>query len=153
MNDFLGLHSMKYIFPPKRKKLLYGLDNVDPMYKKIFVFEGVYDSLFVKNGICSGTKAITDYQMKLIKSRWPQHDICIAFDNDAPGFAAMMKAVKQEKAAKFFVWYSSNTREKDINDAVLAANDSKLFVDPCKLDSMTLDKLQMKIWMKRVIKL
>ena len=141
INDFLGLHGMKYMFPKNRRKLLYGLDNVDPTYKKIFVFEGVYDSLFVKNGICSGTKAVTDFQMKLIKSRWPQHEICIAFDNDAPGFASMMKAIEQDKASKFFVWYDASTKEKDINEAVIAADDVNLFSDPEKLDNMVLDKL------------
>lgn len=149
INDFLGLHSMKYMFPKSKKKLLYGLDNVDPTYKKIFVFEGVYDSLFVKNGICSGTKAITDYQLQLIRSRWPQHEICISFDNDAPGFASMMKAIEQDKASKFFVWYDASTREKDINEKVLACKDAKLFSDPSKLDAMTLDKLQMKLWMMK----
>ena len=47
VNDFLRFKgSMKYMFPKGKKKLVYGLDNIDPTYKKIFVFEGVYDSLF-----------------------------------------------------------------------------------------------------------
>ena len=137
------------MFPKNKRKLLYGLDNVDPTYKKIFVFEGVYDSLFVKNGICSGTKAITDFQMKLIKSRWPQHEICISFDNDAAGFSSMMKAIEQDRSSKFFVWYNASTKEKDINEAVIAADDVSMFVDPTKLDSMVFDKLQMKLWMMR----
>lgn len=149
VNDFLGLHGMKYMFPKNKRKLLYGLDNVDPTYKKIFVFEGVYDSLFVKNGICSGTKAITDFQMKLIKSRWPQHEICISFDNDAAGFSSMMKVIEQDRSSKFFVWYNASTKEKDINEAVIAADDVNMFVDPIKLDSMVFDKLQMKLWMMR----
>lgn len=149
INDFLGIHGIKYMFPKNKKKLLYGLDNVDPSYKKIFVFEGVYDSLFVKNGICSGTKSITDYQLKLIKDRWPHHEICISFDNDGPGFAAMMKAINQNIASKFFVWYDASTKEKDINEKVLACNDANIFSDPSKLDAMTMDKLQMKLWMMK----
>lgn len=147
VNDFLGFHNMKYMFPKNKRKLLYGLDNIDPTYKKIFVFEGVYDSLFVKNGIASGTKAITDWQIKLIRSRWPQHEICISFDNDAPGFSSMMKAIEQDKASKFFVWYTSSTKEKDINERVLAMDDVNMFSNEHMLDSMTLDKLQMKLWM------
>lgn len=149
INDFLGIRGIKYMFPKSKKKLLYGLDNVDPSYKKIFVFEGVYDSVFVKNGICSGTKSITDYQMKLIKNRWPQHEICIAYDNDLAGFSAMLKAIEQGKASKFFVWYNAATKEKDINEAVLASGNVKMFSDTDMLDSMTLDKLQMKIWMMK----
>ena len=149
LNDYLKIHSMKYIFPKDKRKLLYGLDNIDPTYKKIFVFEGVYDSVFVKNGICSGTKSVTDYQMKIIKSRWPSHEVCIAYDNDKPGFSAMMKAIEQDKATKFFVWYDARTQEKDINERILATGDVNLFSDPAKLDSMTLDKLQMKLWMMK----
>lgn len=52
---------MKYIFPKDKKKLVYGLDNIDISWPYIIVFEGVYDSVFVKNGISVGTKAITDY--------------------------------------------------------------------------------------------
>lgn len=149
VNDFLNIKGIKYMFPKGKKKLLYGLDNIDPTYKKIFVFEGVYDSLFVKNGICSGTKAITDYQIQLIKSRWPQHEICISFDNDGPGFSSMMKAIEQDKSQKFFVWYDSTTKEKDINERVLATRNPNIFVNIDMLDVMTLDKLQMKIWMMK----
>ena len=149
VNDFLGIHGMKYMFPKGKKKLLYGLDNIDPTYKKIFVFEGVYDSLFVKNGICSGTKSITEYQLQMIKNRWPQHEICISFDNDAPGFSSMVKAIEQDKATKFFVWYDANTKEKDINEKILATKDVNMFSNTSMLDAMTLDKLQMKLWMMK----
>lgn len=147
INDFLKIHSMKYVFPKNKKKLLYGLDNVDPTYKKIFVFEGVYDSLFVKNGIASGTKSLTDYQLKLIKDRWPYHDICISFDNDIAGFSAMKKLIEKDKPFKYFSWFNSSTVEKDINERVLACNDIGMFSEPNKLDKMVYDKLQMKLWM------
>ena len=147
VNDFLKLHQMKYMFPKNKKKLLYGLDNIDPSYKKIFVFEGVYDSLFVKNGIASGTKSLTDYQRRLINERWPHHEICIAFDNDAPGFAATMKMIEKDAASKFFMWFDSTTQAKDINDYILSIGNVNAFTDAKKLDSMTYDKLQMKLWM------
>lgn len=147
VNDFLKLHSIKYRFPKGKKKLLYGLDNVDPSYKKIFVFEGVYDSLFVKNGIASGTKSLTDYQMKLIHERWPHHEVCISFDNDAPGFSAMMQMIEKDKACKFFMWFDENTQEKDINERVLTLNDTSIFSKEDVVDKMVYDKLQMKLWM------
>ncbi len=147
VNDFLKFKSMKYIFPKGRKKVVYGLDNVDPSYRKIFAFEGVYDSLFVKNGIATGTKSITSYQMALIKERWPYHEVVAAFDNDIPGFSATKKLIENAKASKFFVWFDAKTKEKDINDAVLAKNDTHLFTSPKVLDSMTYDSLQMKLWM------
>lgn len=61
VNDFLKQHSMKYIFPKDKKKLIAGLDNIDLSFPYIICFEGFYDSVFVKNGVCLGTKAITDY--------------------------------------------------------------------------------------------
>ena len=52
---------MKYIFPKDMKKLMYGIDNIDISFPYIFLFEGVFDSVFVKNGIATGTKAVTAY--------------------------------------------------------------------------------------------
>ena len=141
VNDFLRLKQMKYIFPKGKKKLIYGLDNIDPSYNKIFAFEGVYDSLFVKNGIATGTKAVTDYQMKLIKERWPHHEVVVAFDNDLPGFSSTKKMIEQGKASKFFVWFDNKTQEKDINERVLAKNNVKMFVDSKRLDKMVYDSL------------
>lgn len=147
VNDFLKLKSMKYLFPKGKKKLLYGLDNIDPSYKKIFAFEGVYDSLFVKNGIATGTKSITDYQMRLIKERWPYHEVVVSFDNDLPGFSSTKKLIETGKAFKFFVWFDGKTKEKDINELVLAKGNLNMFTDAKKLDSMVYDALQMKLWM------
>ena len=147
INDFLKIHSLKYMFPKNKKKLLYGLDNIDVNYKKIFVFEGVYDSLFVKNGIASGTKSLNEYQLSLIKERWPHHEICVSFDNDKAGFAAMMKMIQQNKPFKFFKWFNKNTHEKDINELVLSKNDVNIFSNKDVLDKMVLDSLQMKLWM------
>lgn len=111
---------MKYIFPKNKKKLVYGLDNVDPTYNKIFVFEGVYDSLFVKNGVSVGTKAVTDYQLNIIKQRWPHHTICISFDNDLAGISSMIKYINDDsKDFLFFKWFNKNTTAKDINEYVL----------------------------------
>lgn len=52
---------MKYIFPKDKKKLVAGLDNIDVSFPYIILLEGFYDSVFVKNGVCVGTKAVTDY--------------------------------------------------------------------------------------------
>lgn len=147
VNDFLKIHQLKYMFPKNKKKLLYGLDNIDASYNKIFVFEGVYNSLFVKNGIASGTKSITEYQLNLIKERWPHHEICVSFDNDKAGFASMMKMIQQNKPFRFFKWFNKNTQQKDINELVLSTNDVNMFSDKTLLDSMILDSLQMKLWM------
>src|SRR5574344_1019921 len=84
VNDFKKYNAMKYIFPSQRKKLLFGLDNVDLSWNNLIVTEGVYNSIFVKNGIASGTKAITDYQVDLIQQRYPKMSIVLSYDNDEP---------------------------------------------------------------------
>lgn len=146
-NDFQKLGSMKYIFPKDKKKLIYGIDNVDPSYKKIIVFEGVYDSLFVKNGVASGTKAITEWQMKILKQRWPNHEIVVSFDNDISGIAAMMKLISRDANVKFFRWFNKNTQAKDINELVLAKKNLNLFSSQQVLDRMVFGKLEMKMWL------
>ena len=147
-NDFQKIGSMKYIFPKDKKKLIYGLDNVDPSYKKIFVFEGVYDSLFVKNGVASGTKAITEWQMKILKQRWPSHEIVVSFDNDVAGIASMMKMIRRDDIdVKFFRWFNKNTKQKDINEYVLARGNIEIFTNAAVLDKMVFGKLEMKMWL------
>ena len=147
-NDFQKLSSMKYIFPKDRKKLIYGIDNVDPSYKKIIVFEGVYDSLFVKNGVASGTKAITEWQMKILKQRWPSHEIVVSFDNDVSGIASMIKLINRDDVdVKFFRWFTKATKQKDINELVLARNNPDIFKDQKRIDRMIFGKLEMKMWL------
>ena len=147
-NDFQKIGSMKYIFPKDKKKLIYGIDNVDPSYKKIIVFEGVYDSLFVKNGVASGTKSITEWQMKILKQRWPSHEIVVSFDNDLAGISSMIKVIdRKDLDVKFFRWFNKNTKAKDINELVLAKNDPNIFSNAKILDRMIFGKLEMKMWL------
>lgn len=147
LNDFKKHGPIKYIFPKNRKKLVYGLDNIDLSYEYIYIFEGVYDSLFVKNGVATGSKSITDYQLKLIKERYPSHKICVAFDNDTPGITSMTKLIDKGVDFKYFKWFDRDTKEKDINEYVIAKNDISLFSNPDNLRKMTVSSLQMKFWL------
>lgn len=147
LNDFKHIKGLKYIFPKNKKKLIYGIDNIDPLFPYIFVFEGAYDSMFVKNGVASGTKAITEYQLKLLKSRWPRHQICCAYDNDKAGISSMIKLINSNSNMKFFKWFDESTKQKDINDFILATGDVNYFSHEDKLASMILDKLQMKLFL------
>lgn len=147
LNDFQKLHSLKYIFPKDKKKLIYGLDNIDISWPYVIVFEGVYDSLFVKNGIATGTKSITDYQLKLIKERFPKHQIVISFDNDNAGIESMVKLLKNGSDFKYFKWFSSDTTQKDINEYILSKHDTNAFTDSTTLEKMIVDKLLMKMFL------
>ena len=147
LNDFQKLHSLKYIFPKDKKKLLYGLDNIDISWPYIIVFEGVYDSLFVKNGIASGTKSVSDYQLKLIKERFPRHQIVISFDNDKSGITSMTKLLKNGSDFKYFKWFNKNTQQKDINEYVLSKGNVNIFTNTSILEKMIVDKLLMKMFL------
>lgn len=147
LNDFQKLHNLKYIFPKNRKKLIAGLDNIDISWPFIIVTEGYFDSLFVKNGICTGTKSITEYQLKLIKERYPKHQIVISFDNDKAGLDSMVKLLKSDNDFKFFKWFNSNTKEKDINDYVLSKNNVNIFCNTTVLEKLIVNKLLMKMFL------
>ena len=144
VNDFKKFHSLKYIFPKDTHKLVYGLDNIDMSWPYIIVFEGVYDSLFVKNGIATGTKSISDMQYKLIRERYPKMSICCSFDNDVAGISSMVKMIKKNADVKFFKWFDQSTLQKDINDYVLATGDIDAFTDKSKLEKMIIEPMQMK---------
>lgn len=147
LNDFQKIRSLKYIFPKNKKKLIYGLDNIDISWPYIIVFEGVYDSLFVKNGIAVGTKSITEYQLKLIKERYPKHQIVISFDNDRAGIDSTVKLLKLSNDFKYFKWFNKNTQQKDINEYVLAKNDVNIFTNTSILEKMIVNKLLMKMFL------
>lgn len=147
LNDYLKHGQLKYIFPKNSRKLVFGLDNIDVTWPYIICFEGVYDSLFVKNAIATGTKSISDYQLDLIRKRYPKHQLCVSFDNDTPGMTSMMKFVENMPYAKFFRWFDNSTTQKDINEYVMAKNDVNAFSDAKKLEHMMFSPLQMKMWL------
>lgn len=147
LNDFKRLGETKYVFPKDRKKTVYGLDNVDPSWPYVIVFEGVYDSLFVKNAVAVGTKSVTKYQLDLIKERWPKHQIAISFDNDAPGLRSMQKIVEGGSFSLFFKWFGDGGPEKDVNERVVALRDPLAFSDRKALEKMMMTPLQMKMWL------
>lgn len=79
--------------------------------------------------------------MRMIKERWPRHDVVIAFDNDIAGFSSMKKLIETDRASKFFVWFNGGTREKDINEAVISSGNPRMFTDEHELDNMVYDSL------------
>lgn len=147
LNDYQKLHSIKYIFPKNYKKLIGNFDNIDISYDKIIVFEGFYDSVFVKNGVCAGTKSITELQYSLLKERYPRHKIVISFDNDKSGFQSMKKIIEKNKDVLFFKWFNANTKQKDINEYIIKKNNPNLFCNQKLLDKLIVSPIQMKLWM------
>lgn len=150
LNDFHKYNpNMKYIFPKSLKKLVYGLDNIDTSWPYIIVFEGVYDSLFVKNGVAVGTKSISESQLDMITKRYPKHKIVIAFDNDKSGLEASIKYIKRQENFYFFKWFNTDTTEKDINEYIINHGDVNIFSDKSKLETMIISKFEMKLFLTK----
>ena len=149
LNDFQRLNSsgMKYIFPKNSKKGVYGLDGIVTSFPFILLFEGVYDSMFVKNGVCIGGKSLSEYQKDMITSRFPRHQLVMCLDNDVPGLVSAGKNISKNPSLKYFMWFSDSTKEKDINDLVLSRKDPKLFSDPDKVRRMIMDPILMKMFL------
>lgn len=127
----------KYKFQKHADKNVYGLDRIDPTFKYIICFEGVYDSLFVKNGVAIGGTNLMNEQKLLIKNRYPTHEIVISFDSDKAGISAMKKLIAADMSAyKYFIWYNNETAQfKDVNNYIIHLDNVKLFMSD-KIESM-----------------
>jgi len=108
----------KYLFSKHGVKPIYGLDRIDESYKKLVIFEGVFDSLFVKNGIAVGGKTLTDFQKYIFENRFSDYELIVAFDNDKSGISSMMKMFKEANTnCRFFVPDFGSI--KDVNEYVM----------------------------------
>lgn len=150
INDFEHHDSLgrKYIFPVKKEKLIYGLDNVDLSFPYIICFEGVYDSLFIPNAVAIGGKALTKFQHEIISKRYPNHQIVLSFDNDEAGLTAIEREIKRHPIEyKYFKWFDDKTKEKDINDYVLKKNNVYIFSDKECVKKMIVGAASMKLFL------
>jgi len=150
VNDFEHHDSLgrKYIFPSKKEKLIYGLDNIDLTFPYIICFEGVYDSLFIPNAVAIGGKSLTKFQREIITKRYPNHEIVLSYDNDEPGLQAMMKQIKTHpEEYKYFKWFDSDTTEKDVNEYVLKKNNVDAFNNKDLVKKMIVGPVAMKMFL------
>lgn len=153
LNDFLRLNpgGLKYIFPKNRDKLIYGLDNIDMAFPYLICFEGVYDSLFVPNGLAIGGKNLTELQERILRKRFPGHRIVYALDNDRPGLVATARTLggRAPSNASYFKWFDSSTKEKDVNDLVVSRNNVNIFLDRKYVESLIVNPIAMKMWLAK----
>ena len=150
INDFEKHDSLgrKYIFPAKKEKLIYGLDNIDLSWPYIICFEGVYDSLFIPNAIAIGGKSLTNFQHEIVTKRYPNHQIVLSFDNDVAGLTAMSKEIKKHPTEfKYFKWFDENTKEKDVNDYILKRNNVETFKDKNFVEKLIVSPISMKMFL------
>jgi len=84
----------------------------------MFLMEGVFDCIFVKNAVAIGGVALTPYQEDLISKY--MCDLVWFFDNQHQDSRAMIETIKKLKESpknKVFIWPKINA--KDVNDGVL----------------------------------
>ena len=110
----------KYLFSKKGIKPIFGLDRIDPSFKKIVVFEGVFDSLFVKNGVSIGGKTLTKFQEYVFNYKFPEFEIVIALDQDNPGMSSMAK-IAENSSGNFKYFLPNLNGCKDINDYAITS--------------------------------
>lgn len=150
--DIKGQGAVKYIFPKDesinfQQKPVFNISEVDVSFPYLFCTEGVYDSLFIKNGVALGGRSLTKFQYKMIHTCYPRHRIVLAFDNDAPGIQSSIK--HSELYPDVYFLDTSNLFEavhvKDINDFVKVSNRMDIFMNTHLLEKLTITPFMLKM--------
>lgn len=151
LNDFLGIREgRKYVFPKGLEKTVYGVDNIDLMFPYIICFEGVYDSLFVPNGVAIGGKNLTNRQARFLKKRFPHHKLVMSLDNDRAGLEAMARSMRSTNLPyrmMYYRWFDANTKAKDVNDLVLETGNVNILSDKKIVSSRMETQISMAMWL------
>lgn len=116
----------KYGFPKGATKKIYGVDNISTSFPYIICVEGVFDSLWIKNGVAIGGKFLTDIQKEYLSKRFPRHRIVYAFDNDSAGIDGMKRTAK-DKDSLIMYWKDVSDGAKDLNEFAIAGHKDYFF--------------------------
>jgi hypothetical protein len=103
----------KYLGKYNSEKSLYGIENIDPSFEYIFLFEGPIDAMFVKNGVAMGGLTLSDFQKKQL-SLFPFHEKIWILDNpkiDESAKNAITNLILDKQ--KVFKWFNEF---KDLNE-------------------------------------
>lgn len=109
-----------------KKPKLYGLDAID-LDKRVYVFEGPIDAMFIPNSLASAGGILTSE----LRSLGPpeQDDKVICYDNE-PRHKDTVSHIKKAIALGYRVCiWPDNLDYKDVNDMVLASLDPKEIID------------------------
>lgn len=140
----------KYIFPPNLEKQIFGLDNIDKSLDCIYLLEGAFDSIFVKNGIALGGIKITNEQKQKLDTSFFDYEKIYMFDNqnvDPSSYDRIQKLAKIDPQQKVFVW-PKEIKDKDVNDYVKRTNDSTKFFNVNFLKENTMNVLRASLMCK-----
>ena len=153
--DIKGQGAVKYIFPKDeninfQQKPVFNISEVDVSFPYLFCTEGVYDSLFIKNGVALGGRSLTEYQSKMLKSLYPRHKLVMAFDNDYAGMQSTLKHAEKNQELLFLDIGDllDAAKAKDVNDFVKATGRDDIFRSEKLLKCRTLSAFQVEMKMK-----
>ena len=153
--DIKGQGSVKYIFPKDENinfqpKPVFNIGNVDVSHHSIYCTEGVFDSLFIKNGVALGGRSLTDYQYKMLTELYPRHKIVLAFDHDYAGMSSSIKHAEKYPNISFLdisdLMEAAHT--KDINDFVKVTGRLDVFMNENFLKERTISAFQVEMKLK-----
>lgn len=115
----------KYLFPPQIDKPIYGLNTIDTNFKYLFLLEGVFDAIWVKNGLAVGSLILSQKQKETLKN-YSDYTIVYFMDNQFKDQSARnetIKIAKQNPFQKMFIWPKKLAMFKDVNESVIYSND------------------------------
>ena len=116
----------KYKFPKGVEKPVFGLDMLDLSFKYIFLLEGVFDSIWVKNGVAVGSLKMSSHQEEMMK-KFKEEDYKLVWmpDNqyaDASSFEMTKKICTKDPYIDVFVWPKALKKFKDVNESVMKSD-------------------------------
>lgn len=112
----------KYKFPPLIEKPVFGLTELDKNFPYIFLVEGVFDSIWVKNGVAVGSLTLSKHQHELINEKFNNLELIYLMDNqwrDKTSLDKTKKILTEEPFTKIFIWPKELKKFKDINETIM----------------------------------
>lgn len=112
----------KYLFPPNIEKPIFGLDNIDTNFKYLFLLEGVFDAIFVKNGLAVGSLKLSNLQKQILENNYKDYKIVYFMDNQYKDESAKnetFKLIKDYPNINIFIWPQKLKSFKDVNETII----------------------------------
>lgn len=126
-----GKQTPKYLFPEGLQKPIFGLGSLDIEYQWMFMFEGVFDCIWMKNGVAIGGKSVTNHQESILSPLL--FEKVYFLDNqwiDETGREESLKIAKNSPMTKMFIW-PKEIKSKDLNSAAMSETE-RIFVEKLK---------------------
>ena len=151
----------KYLFiPDMHRPPFFNLNRVNSNIPYIFICESAIDSIFIQNGIAAGTLNVTTTQIKILKEKYPNFEICLMPDNinvDQASRSTIFKLIEKFPDLNFFKFPDKYNQFKDIGAIIRETTNKKMLSDIINefsdvnfliKNSITAAKLKVKLTLK-----